>query len=1022
MKKIIFFFQLMIFVIPVALYAQQRVISGTVKDAGGVLPGVAITERGVPGNGTSTDADGHFRLVLRGSSNIIIVKLIGFTQESVNVAGKQTVEIVLQPSTQGLDEVVVVGYGTKKRITNTGAVSAVTAQEIRNIPTANVQNALMGKLPGFVAQQRSGQPGKDASDFFIRGVSSINPDGNKPLIIVDDIEYTYEQLQQININEIENISILKDASTTAIYGIKGANGVLVVTTRRGKEGTPQVNFRIESGLQSPVKKPHFLDSYNSAVLINEAYKNDGLTLPFTTGDLELFKSGSDPYGHPNVNWYDAIFKRNSLQANSNIDISGGSNAVKYFVSGGFLTQNGLVRDFPDPRKQVNTNYFFRRYNFRSNLDMQPSKTLSLRLDLTTRFSNINQPRSSNAVSEVYNFTKTTPFTAPFLNPDGSYAYAFSSFNPDHLPTINARLSSQGYIRNNRTDFNVLFGATQKLDFIAKNLSFTGRIAYAGMEQYTRGCFREDLPPSYHYNPANGSYTLDPRGNYVFGDYRITGDTDLYDKNVNVQGFFNYDRSFGNHHFNSLLLYNQQSTSSKANVPANFRGFTMKIGYDYKQKYLLDINGAYNGTDRFEANKRYGFFPAVGLGWSISEEPFFKDAVSFISLLKLRASYGLVGSDVANGGRYLYTQYYNSGNGYSFGESQYTPGIISEGDLGNDNVTWEKAKKRDVGIDVNMLHDKLSFTIDYFYDTRYDQLTYRGSVPAILGIGFAPTNVAKTTNKGIDGQINYRNRFGQWQFNSSLVFQKFTNKILFEDEALPAYPWLARTGHLIDQPFGYTFLGFYTPDDIQKIENNASDKPATPLTENPIQAGDLKYKDLNGDGVIDNNDQGPIGKPNLPATTLGLSLGVNYKGFSINVLFQGSFDYSFSVKGTGIETFQSQFQPIHQERWTAENANNAQFPRLTSNPTTINSASVYMSDFWLINARYVRLKTVDIGYQLPNKWLPLHLNNARFYLSAYNLFTWTNYKKYQQDPEIASNTAGDAYMNQRVVNVGLQIGL
>lgn len=1018
MKNIILFL-LLIAAMPLSVAAQQKTISGTVKDLNGVLPGASVSEKGVPTNGVIADPDGRFKLTLKGTSNTVIVKLIGFSGQEINVAGESNIDVVLQASTQGLDEVVIVGFNAAKRITSTGAVSAITGAEIRNVPTANVQNALMGKLPGFVSQQRSGQPGRDASDFFIRGVSSLNADGNKPLIIVDDVEYSYDQLQQINVNEIESISILKDASTTAIYGIKGANGVLVVATRRGKSGRPQVNLRVESGQQSPVKTPSFLDSYNTGLLVNEAYRNDGLAPKFTTEDLELFRNGNDPYGHPNINWYDAVFKKHAYQANTNVDISGGTEAVKYFVSGGFLTQNGLVKDFSDPRNEVNTNYFFRRYNFRSNLDMRATKTLTLRLDLTTRFGDINQPRSANVVSEVYNFEKIHPYSAPMMNPNGSYAYAADT--KDALPTLNARLANGGYSRSKRTDFNVLFGATQQLDFITQGLSLTGRVAYAGIEQYSRNLFREAEPPSFYYNPADGSYTLDPRGNYRLQKYRVTGNTDLYSRNINTQLFMNYDRTFGDHAFNALALYNRQSYAFKSDIPANFRGFSFKAGYNFKQKYLLDFNGAYNGSDRFQAKKRNGFFPAVGIGWSISQEPFFKDNIRSVSLLKLRASYGVVGSDVTSGNRYLFRQEYVDGGGYSFGESHAENGSIYEGELGNLDVTWEKAKKADIGIDVNLFKDKLSFTVDYFHDIRYDQLVRKGSVSNMLGIGFSPTNVAKTSNTGFDGQINYRGNIRRVNFNTSLVFQYFKNKVLFKDEAQPAFPWLRETGLPIDQPFGYTFIGYYTPEDVQKIQDNAHDRPATPLSEYPIQAGDLKYRDINGDGVIDNNDQTAIGKPNLANTVLGLTLGANYNGFSINLLFQGSFGYSFSVVGTGIETFQSQFQPIHQQRWTPENAANAEFPRLTSNPTTVNSARTYMSDFWLIDARYVRLKTVDLGYQMPSRWLPKRINNARLYLSAYNLFTWTNYDKYQQDPEVGSNTAGDAYINQRVVNLGIQIG-
>lgn len=1023
--------------LPGALFAQNTVVTGRVRDLTGVLPGVSVVEKGIPTNGGIADVNGRFSITLRGQSKTIVFRFIGYVTQEVKVGDKTTLDVIMQTSTNGLDEVSVIAYGTRKRITSTGAVSSISASDIRTVPTANVQNALTGKLPGFFSQQGSGQPGRDASDFYIRGVSSLNPAGNQPLIIVDDIEYNYDQLQQINVNEIENISILKDASSTAVYGIKGANGVLVVTTRRGKGGAPKVNVRVEGGMQQPTKTPKFLDSYNSALLINEAQLNDGIPQSFTPADLDAFKNGNDPYGHPNVNWYEKIFKKQSYQSNANLDISGGSDALKYFISGGALNQDGLVRDFADPQALVNTNYYFRRYNFRSNLDLKVTKTLDLRLDVTTRFSDLNQPYNQNAVGEVYNFTKETPFTSPYLNPNGSYSYAYSQFNPDHLPTLNARLATGGYQHARRTDFNFLFGATQKLDAITDGLSVTGRIAYSSIEQYTKQIFNEGIP-SYHYDPTTDQYSLRPGGTYVYQTYGLTGNTDQNTNNYNLQLYLNYDRTFRNtHHFSGLVLFNQTANTLYAanllsgdlvGVPQKFRGVSGKLGYDYKQKYLVDFNVAYNGTDRFAANHRFGIFPAVSVGYNLVKEDFFSKALPFFSLFKLRASYGLVGSDAAPGNRYVYNQVYNNGGGYNFGQSPQPYVTIYEGALGNPTVVWERARKLDIGLDMNLFNDKISVTFDYFHDVRDKQLITPGSVPLGLGVDLPAVNLGKTQNQGFDGQISYHGNIGKFQYNTGLVFSYAKNKILFKDEAAPAYPWLAQTGYSIGQQYGYHFLGFYTAQDISAISayqatngSNAGNKIAIPDNGIQLQPGDLRYEDLNGDGVINVFDKRAIGNPNLPNTILGLSLQGVYKGFSISVLLQGSFNYSFAVLGTGIEPFQSQFQPIHQERWTPATAATANFPRLGLNPTSVNSPTSYFSDYWLVNAYYIRLKTIDIGYQLPTKLLPFKINNARIYMSAYNLFTWDNYNKYQQDPEISTNTAGDAYINQRVVNLGVQLG-
>ena len=1025
MKKIFSFILLLtiIIVFPAALYAQ-RIVTGIVKDTtGDALGSASIMEKGVPGNATAADANGRFKITLKGTSNTLVISFLNYKVQEVNLRvaknqGPLTIIMVIAPSS--LNDVIVVGYGKKTRLTNTGAVSSVKGAEISDVPTSSVQNALVGKLPGFFAQQRSGQPGKDASDYFIRGISSLNSAGNQPLIIVDDIEYTYDQLAQINVNEIESISILKDASTTAVYGIKGANGVLVVTTRRGVVGRPKFNLRGEAGWQAPVRTPKFLDSYNSAVLVNEAYANDGLTQLFTQADLNLFKSGADPYGHPNINWYDAIMKKSSMQANTNLDISGGTQSVKYFISGGAFTQTGGVKNFSSGNDGVNTNYFYKRYNLRSNIDIQATKNFSLRLDLTSRFGDINQPFNQNVIGNIYNFSQYHPYSAPFLNPNGSYAYATDT--KSEMPTMNAMLATGGYSRQRRTDFNVLVGFTEKLDDITRGLSLTGRVAYAGVHQNSLHLARPfGFPPSYHFDPRDSSYHLNTgvsTGGYTLGEYRTIGNTDLDNQRVNVQLQLRYEKGFGFHHINSQIVWNQESyrNDQQAQVPQKTRGYSLIFGYDYKQKYLFDFNAAYNGSDRFKATSRNGFFPAVGLGWNMAQEKFLKKALSIFSLFKLKANYGIVGSDVAPGNQYLYNQVYNTGAGYSFGQTSQYQSSIWEGALSNNNVSWEKVKKLDVGLELITVNDKISLTADYFHDQRYDQLVTRQDIPEILGVGISPMNVAKTINRGYDGTITYKDRIGRVEFSVGLVFSVAKNKILYEAEASPRYPWLAVTGRPINQPFGYTYIGFYSQTDVS---NKAIAKPVNAI---PVQAGDLKYKDLNGDGTIDQNDMGPIGKPNLPNTTFGVPLKLGYKGWDVSVLFQGAYGYSLSLVGNAIEPFQSQFQPIHEKRWTSATVGNAEFPRLTSNPTTVNSPAAYMSDFWLIDAHYLRLKTVEISYQLSSKVLPFKINTGRLYLSAYNLVTWSNVsKKYQQDPEVASNSAGDAYLNQRIVNFGLQIG-
>lgn len=1026
MKKVIItFIFLHIFILA---FSQLVVLKGVITSTDGeTLIGASVLRVGSQ-SGTLTNIDGKFELKVNAGDKLKI-SYIGYKTQEIVVKPNQTVlnvQLVLDQVTN-LNEVVAIGYAKVKKLTMTGSVSAISAREIRAIPTSSVQNALTGKLPGFFTQQRSGQPGKDASDFFIRGVSSLNDAGNQPLIVVDDVQYSYDQLQQINVNEIESISILKDASTTAIYGIKGANGVLVVKTRRGDQGAPQINVRMEGGVQSPIRTPKFLNSYETAKLVNEAYQNDGLNsqIPFSNDDLEAFRTGSDPYGHPDVNWYDQIFKSIASQNNVNVDISGGSKKLKYFISTGYFSQDGLVKNFNSNQDDVNTNYFYRRFNYRTNLDFEVSDNLNMRLDFSTRFMNINEPGSMNATGEIYNFEKMTPYAAPVLNPNGSYTYLDTK---GFLPTLNARLANEGYKRTKRNDINILYGAIYKMDYLTKGLSANFRLAYSSIDENDRRVSRgSNGYPTYRYHSDTDIYSINPNKVYAYSTYGVTTGVGQAVSDLNIQASVNYANTFNEvHDINAMILYNRQSQTNEgyAAVPNNFEGYTSTIGYKYKNKYLADFNLAYNGSDRFGKDNRYGFFPALGLGYVISEEDFFKSDDSKIQVLKLRTSYGLVGSDAAPGGRYLYRQVYETGGGYYFGENPQVQNSYREGALGNENVTWEKAKKFDVGLDLVAFND-LSFTFDFFHDNRFDQLVTRYDVPMILGIGVSPLNIAKTVNRGFDGSIGYQTKFNELNFHTNFVFSYAKNQVIYKAEAQQRYPWLAETGKSINQPFGYKFIGFYTPEDITLINNNAEGAPAVPNTDTPIQAGDLKYKDMNADGVIDDYDKGAIGKPNLPTTTLGWTLGANWKGFSISVLFQGSFDYSFSVIGTGIESFKSQFQPIHTKRWTLERYENGEeidFPRLTTIPSTVNSAEGYMSDFWLIDAWYIRLKTIDLAYQFPKKLLPEFVNTAKLYVNAYNLFTFTNYSKYQQDPEIRTNSAGDAYMNQRVVNFGIQVTL
>lgn len=1019
MKK--YLLLLVLYLLASQLYAQQKaVINGTVlsKKDTSKLSNVSVYEKDVQGNGTTTDEQGHFKLTLRGKG-ILIVKSIGYKDQEINVAGKTSIGITLVPENKELDDIVVVGYGTKKKITNTGAISAINGDEIRETPTASIQNSLAGRLPGFSSQQRSGQPGSDGSVMLIRGLSTITNDPNntaaQPLVIVDDLEYG-GPISEIDPDQIESLTILKDASTTAVYGVKGANGVIVITTRRGKIGRPVVSFRSEAGAQSPTITPKFLDSYNSALLRNQALANDGLPPDWTAKDIQLFKDGTDPYGHPNIDWMKTLIRPFSMQSVNNLNISGGTERTKYFVSAGYLWQNGMVKDFttsPD----FNSNYYYKRYNFRSNLDVQATKTLSLNLDISGNYSERNEPNiggrnnRNKVLFEINDYVQLPPFAYQLYNPDGSYGSNPSKYGT-YSNNVIGRFALGGYNRSFDNDVTVNLRATQKLDFITKGLSIKAIVGYNAYFRFWRSMTRSDAFPSFGYNASTGVYTPFNPSVYEIPQPALGYYADAPNsyKKLNYQFSANYDRTFNGHHAYALGLFNQTSNTTGINTPIVFRGFVLRAGYDYKQRYLVEFNGAYNGSSVFSSDKRYALFPSVSVGWNIAKESFVMEHFKFIDLFKLRASVGLVGSDQlpnnpATGTpyAYVYQQNYNSSGSYSIGNVSRTINGIVEGTLGT-NVTWEKERQTDYGVDIKLFNGKLGITADYFDRERRDILITRGSVSTILGVGVPPVNIGRVQNKGFEIEATYNGNIHKLTYTVRANVAVAKNKILFQDEAEPAYPWLAGTGHSVGYLKGYTFLGFY------KDSADVANSPKTPIAAKP---GDPKYADLNKDGIIDVNDQRIMKYTNLPTTNLGFTGTLGYKGFSFSFTFQSALNFVMRRNLPGNYTTR------RLDSWSPTNNINPSLPRLT----TIASVGDYDSDFWFRRMDYVRLKTVSLGYQIPNKLVKrLSLSGIRVYASGYNLFTFMLVQKniYDFDPEAPTSTEGGEYPVQKVVNLGMQI--
>ncbi len=1033
MKNKIYIILLLLFAMVTGALAQNLVeVSGKVLDEKGEpIIGASIVEAANPTNGISSDVSGRFRLKVKSVNATLNVFFIGYQPASVVAEKGKELIIRLKEDQKMLDEVQVtvnVGYGTQSRVTHTGSTSQVTSKELMQSPAASLQNALVGKMPGLFQQQTSGQPGNDAANIYIRGVSTYANVSKQPLVLVDDIEVSFSTLSQLDANEVESLAILKDASSTAIFGVKGANGVVLVRTKRGKQGPAKITVRSEVGFQQPTINRKNLSSYDALLLLKEQSeqlgKNPLQEYPGLMDDvaLEHFRTGDMPHVYPNVNWYDEIMRKNAMQLKENIDISGGVNNVKYFLSLGYLHQEGILKKVAK-QEDFDNNYYLKRYNIRSNIDVQVTKLLDIKLNASARLNEINEPylpdsRMSGGAWPFWRRLSSgllTPWDYPVHNANGTYGgMAGKSMNPVAL------LEYGGYERTFKNDISGNVTANHKLDFLTKGLSVRGTLALSNNWGYERKLTRDEFP-DYTYNKVTGA--LDRVNPSVYGLPPLSQSTNSFAvyRKINTQFIVDYKRSFGSHNLSGLALANYDTFRSGAETPANFKGYSGRISYDYKFRYMLEFNMAYNGSDRFKSNKKYGFFPAVSAGWNISEEPFFKNNIRFVDFLKVRGSIGEVGSDAFNSAfRYLYEESYilqsGSAHQYYFGEQPTGMPSIYPGSLGNDNVTWEKEKKMDLGMEMRLFKSKLSIVWEYFNNERYDILTNRGTIADFVGMGTSlpPMNLGRVQNHGQDLEVSFRDKIHNVDYFVKGNVSYAENKILEMDEPVSKFPLQMRTGRPVGQIFGYVSDGFYYD------ETDVANSPQ--VSNRTVQPGDLKYRDVNGpdgvpDGVISEYDIVPIGNPNVPKVTFGVSTGFSFKGFDFSILFQGATKGSI-MSATMLQIGGVNGLPtaIHQERWTTENRDHAEFPRLGG----INTSN---STFWLRPSDYVRLKNIELGYNLPSNWIKgLKMSSARFYCNGLNLFTWSNMKIYDVDPESSSGTtaAYEKYPQMKMYNFGLQV--
>lgn len=980
---------------------RQQQVTGTVfsSEDKKPLPGVTIKIKDEQ-RGTVTDSYGNFRIDLP-IGTVLEISYINFLKKEIVVDAQIRLRIELDPNDSNLEEVVVLGFGqTQKKIAQTGAIASIGTKELKQSPVANITNALAGRLPGLIAVQRSGEPGADMPELYIRGLATFN--SNSPLITIDGVRKEPEALSMLNPNEVESITILKDASATALYGINGANGVIIVQTRRGKEGKPLINANLQTAVQSPTRLPEYLDSYNFAVLKNEAYLNDnpqGAQIPYSAEALEAYRTGSDPYKYPNVNWLDEMIKPSSM-TRADFNISGGAPQVRYFVNIGYTQQGGSYRAEKNDQYDPNLNY--KRYNFRSNTDVDFDKDFSMSLSLFASIEDKNTTRTSTEQMFTY-LLQTTPNAYPIKYPNGMYGG--SRYNPFVL------LNGLGYVQNFDSSLSGMLSATRKLNFITDGLFVKGNYSFDG---YFRNDFtRAKTTRTALYNGV-GDY-LDPASYaYQESDTPLGAPSAVYDqkRSVWMDASINYVRSFGAHNVTGLLLANRNQRVIYNQIPFVQQGLVSRLTYNYKSRYFGEVNMGYNGSDNFAKGKRYGFFPAFSMGWLASEESFLKE-ISAIRYLKIRGSYGLTGNDLLGDRRWLFISEFVTGPGYGFGDPSTSIGGRQEGAMANPEVTWETARKMNIGLEMRLWNDLIGLNLDVFREKRNDILITRGTVPGMIGVAtgsLAPVNMGVVVNRGVEAELTHQRRVGSVNYFIKANGSFARNKILFMDEVDRSNNYLRQTGQSLRQQYGLTSIGFFR--DAEDIENS-------PKQFGTVIPGDIKYKDLNSDGRIDRNDEGPIGRTTVPEILYGLSGGINWKNFDFSVLFQGAANYNVSFSQASAWEFYNGASVLkhHLDRWTPQTAETATYPILHNGQNENNHRE--RSSFFMKDASYIRLKNVEIGYTFKNLKLTNRtgLSSLRLYANGMNLFTWDKMGEGYFDPEAPSGR-GFFYPQLKVINFGL----
>ena len=997
---------------------EEIIVTGLVTDESHEpLVGVNVVIQDRPGLGAITDINGKFKIKMEPYLRLVI-SFIGFETQEILIKEQKTIKVVMKEAkATALDEVVVTGTGEQRKLTMTGAVTNVDVSTLKT-SSSSITNALAGNVAGVLARQTSGMPGENRSEFWIRGISTFGA-GSSALVLVDGFE---RSMNEINIEDIETFTVLKDASATAIYGSRGANGVVLITTKRGKEGKVHIDAKVETTYNTRTYTPELVDGYTYATLMNEARITRNQIPFYSDEDLHLLANGLDKDLFPNVDWMGMLLKKGAPTYRATLNINGGGSLARYYVSASYVKEAGMY-NVDEGLKDYDTNSSYHRWNYRVNVDMDITKSTLVRVGIAGSLDKMNQPGVGNSVWE--SVMGYSPITSPVLFSDGripAYGNSDGRMNPWAAST------QTGYQEHWNNKMQADITLEQKFDFITKGLKFVGRF---GMDtNNAQWNNRKKLPEMWKVEQNRDSdgklVPTKVRGEEIMSQQSSsTGERKEY-----LEAELHYNRSFSDHLIGGVLKYTQDkiiNTTSNSDViqgiDRRHQGLAGRFTYGWKYRYFVDFNFGYNGSENFAPNHQFGFFPAYSAAWNIAEEPIVKKHLKWMNMFKLRYSYGKVGNDTMND-RFPYLPSFgnSSGNGFNYSdlETSYFYDGLTYTKYATTNVTWEIATKHDIGIDFSLWDDRFTGTIDYFYERRDGIYQSRSFIPVSVGLNSSlsyATNVSAVSSRGLDGNFGFKQKIGNVNLTlrGNITYSK--SKILEYDEEVTNYKYTLATGFQVSQPRGLIDEGLFK--DYDDIRNSAKQ------TWGDVMPGDIKYRDVNGDGIVNDKDYVPIGATNRPNLIYGFGFSAQWKGFDVNVLFQGAGKSTFFIDGYTVYPFKDGdwgnilTDVVKSNRWIlGENEDpNAKYPRLSYGGNNNNYQS---STYWMRNGSYLRLKNLEVGYTIPKSIVnKIRLNNIRIYFMGTNLVTFSSFKLW--DPELGSSN-GQVYPLSKAYTLGLTINI